>query len=859
MTTAISSTTSAKTQSTLGWALLGIGIVVSVAAIVFGYNLYGFPLYVNDEGIYMAKAYAVLNNGWLTPYTYWYDHAPAGWLLIALWGALTGGFDTFGPAINSGRVLMLVLHVVSVGLIFQIVYRQTADSFAATAAGLLYALSPLVLLHGRTVRLDNMMVFWALLATALILNYSGKLWPVIWSGLLFGVATLTKENAVLLMPAFIFLLWTTMRKSHARFARAGWLFGAIAVISLYPLYASLREELFSFDLSSPISGEGGSVSLIGTLMWQMSRSGGMPWDPSSEFYRALTTDWLFNDPWFLAIGVVAVLWNLITGDVRRRAVALMAVLSILGLARGSQVIDFYILAVLPFFALNFGLAVADLTQRSTAQMLSSTAVVAVVALGWINLDKQNHLFSTDINQIQEDAIAWLQQHATPDSQIVVSDELWVDLRDGTTERPGLLGTHSHWQVALDEAVSKGLFHEDWKFIDYLVVSPEMQHTLATYPDKLPNQAYENSTVVAEFSYGDAAVEIRKVNHAGLSVKEMLTYSYEGFKERYLDHGQFRTKGGYTDARNQAGAMLMAVWMDDQTTFNEVWSWTAMNLQSPSGLLYQSNEPGAIQYTNTDADTDLALALLLAEKKWGDSSYGRHAEPILDALWDTVVVEVRGKPYLAAGDWAVTRNEVIFAPSTFIPYAYHFFAEADPDRDWWHLLDVNYALLSEVSSQSNVGLPPAFVAINRWTGLTSTDIDDLPERADLFTDHAAQVFWRVGLDAQWHDDTRADDYLAMSDFLLETWKVEEQLASAYTLSGQSYTKDESTLMYSAVLPKLLAQDPASAHELYGTKLVPLYQQDKGVAGQWGDNPTVAQERWAWLATGIYGNFLQYQEY
>ena len=68
----------------------------------------------------MERAWSVMREGTLSPYTYYYDHAPAGWLTIAAWVAiLPHQFETFGNAINTGRVLMLIVHVASVFLLFQ--------------------------------------------------------------------------------------------------------------------------------------------------------------------------------------------------------------------------------------------------------------------------------------------------------------------------------------------------------------------------------------------------------------------------------------------------------------------------------------------------------------------------------------------------------------------------------------------------------------------------------------------------------------------------------------------------------------------------------------------------------------------
>src|SRR5947209_3493163 len=79
------------------------------------------PLYITDEGIYIQQAWSVLREDRLSPYTYFYDHAPAGWLVIAGWVALLPSqFQTFGNANNTGRMLMLVAHLISTFLLYRV-------------------------------------------------------------------------------------------------------------------------------------------------------------------------------------------------------------------------------------------------------------------------------------------------------------------------------------------------------------------------------------------------------------------------------------------------------------------------------------------------------------------------------------------------------------------------------------------------------------------------------------------------------------------------------------------------------------------------------------------------------------------
>src|SRR5690242_7843762 len=164
-------------------------LVLLVTFVSHAYHMFSYPLYLGDEGIYTGQAWAVLKGIGLTPYTYTYDHAPAGWLLIAAWlRLLPRGVAQWGMAENSGRVLMLLL-----------------------------ALD--LLTEGRGL--------FALLA----------------SGAAFGIAMLSKENAVFFTPIMAYALYAASREQHFyRFGVAGWLYVSLTIISFYPLFAYLKGE-----------------------------------------------------------------------------------------------------------------------------------------------------------------------------------------------------------------------------------------------------------------------------------------------------------------------------------------------------------------------------------------------------------------------------------------------------------------------------------------------------------------------------------------------------------------------------------------------------------------------------------------
>src|SRR5438105_7056996 len=240
--------------ASIGWVVLERVLLLAsllMGAISHGYHLFLYPLYITDEGIYMQQAWSVLREGQLSPYTYSYDHAPVGWLVLAGWvSILPHQFQAFGNSINTGRVLMLLVHIASVFLLFQIARRLSGSLIAAVVACFLFSLSPLAVFYQREVLLDNLMVFWLLLSLYLATSDDRRILTPLFSGLALGFSVLTKENAIFFVPVVAYLLYSKVRRRHNyRFALSFWLFGMLAIISLYFLYAGLKNELLPSHLN----------------------------------------------------------------------------------------------------------------------------------------------------------------------------------------------------------------------------------------------------------------------------------------------------------------------------------------------------------------------------------------------------------------------------------------------------------------------------------------------------------------------------------------------------------------------------------------------------------------------------------
>src|SRR5260370_8400032 len=118
------------------------------------------------------------------------------------------------------------------------------------------------------------------------------------------MGVLTKENAIFFMPVIGYLLYSKVRpRGNYRFALSFWLFGAFSIISLYFLYAVLKNELLpahlSFNLNQPPAAH---VSLLYTIWQQLHRAQGGILALHSLFWPFSLDAWLPKDPFLLAGG-----------------------------------------------------------------------------------------------------------------------------------------------------------------------------------------------------------------------------------------------------------------------------------------------------------------------------------------------------------------------------------------------------------------------------------------------------------------------------------------------------------------------------------------------------------------------------
>jgi len=178
----------------------------------------------------------------------------------------------------------------------------------------------------------------------------------------------------------------------------------------------------------------------------------------------------------------------------------------------------------------------------------------------------------------------------------------------------------------------------------------------------------------------------------------------------------RDQGGDTVSEGQAYALLLAVALDDEATFAQVWSWTQANLQRPDALLSWHWRDGDVRDTSSaaDADVDTARALLLAAQRFSEPAYDREGVRVAQAIRELETGEDSGRPVLLAGPWATTPPRTV-NPSYFDPRAFAILGEATGDPAWWgDLTEGGYAVVEQLR-ESGAVLPPDWAQLREVGG------------------------------------------------------------------------------------------------------------------------------------------------
>lgn len=319
------------------------------------------------------------------------------------------------------------------------------------------------------------------------------------------------------------------------------------------------------------------------------------------------------------------------------------------------------------------------------------------------------------------------------------------------------------------------------------------------------------------------------------------------------------RGGISTSEGQAYAMLRAVWMRDRAVFDKTYAWGRDNLSSGVrkdrlwAWKWGKSADGQWQVLDrafaSDADQDVALALILAFEAWRDDRHRQDARAILADLWRLGTLEVHGRRFLLAGDKLCQEHTCRLNASYYAPYAYRIFAVYDRGRNWQELVDSSYVVLGTTADLTGTHLPPDWMLLDTTTGRLGLS----DQKDSSFSYDAIRVYWRVAMDRDLFGEPRADRYLKETlPWLIRQWERSGTLPAVISSGGEDLAQYESAEMLAALVPAIRGLRPDIA-EAIERKLRAAYRN-----GLWadhaGDQNSYYLQNWAWFGTALYEKYL-----
>ena len=282
-------------------------------------------------------------------------------------------------------------------------------------------------------------------------------------------------------------------------------------------------------------------------------------------------------------------------------------------------------------------------------------------------------------------------------------------------------------------------------------------------------------------------------------------AYEAWKSEIVTTngagGHFRTQrpnspGAETNSTVSEGiayGMLIAVFMDDRDLFDGLWQYALLWMNGNGLMDWYINAAGTQRLGTggaTDADEDMAWALVMADRQWGgkgtlDKPYIDHAKTLIKAIWDHEIDHANNDFLLAGDSW---QGNLTFNPSYFAPNEYRVFGEVTGDSaGWGRVIDTGYTILAKSlnaqSKNADNGLAPA------WC-----DANGAPKAPDNggatnYQYDSARIPFRIGLDYCWNGEMRAKDYLAKASQFFAGVGASE-IVDGYDLDGKPHPDPDS---------------------------------------------------------------------
>ncbi|MBN1602669.1 MAG: hypothetical protein JW915_13760 [Chitinispirillaceae bacterium] len=254
-------------------------------------------------------------------------------------------------------------------------------------------------------------------------------------------------------------------------------------------------------------------------------------------------------------------------------------------------------------------------------------------------------------------------------------------------------------------------------------------------------------------------------------------AYKDFIDRFYEESSDKTKArikwdtpSQTVSEGIGYGMLVMVYMDNETNntrdkFDKLWKYYNSFLNTNELMHWKIDgfNNVASQNAATDAELDVAAALVQAHKQWGDQKYLDDARTLIDKIWNK---EVNANGYLKPGDtWDNKKN-----PSYFSTAALESFKHAG-SQDWNKVIANSYSLIKKVQN-TTTGLVPDWCQENGGS------------TGDNYKYDAARTPWRIAWGYLWYGHNDAKEICSkIATWIMSSTKGDaSKVGDGYNLDG-----------------------------------------------------------------------------
>jgi len=236
-------------------------------------------------------------------------------------------------------------------------------------------------------------------------------------------------------------------------------------------------------------------------------------------------------------------------------------------------------------------------------------------------------------------------------------------------------------------------------------------------------------------------------------------------------------------------MLLAYFAGDDDTFNALWNYsrgerayfnTTLTPWETVSFHYKKIDTSSA----TDADLDIATALILMHYRTGKQEYLDDAKTIINAIWSEEIQQ--NDLLILSGNTGMWQNDPTYNLSYFSPVAIRLFAKVDGAHNWNGVLDNMYTYMQNVQ-KAGTGVFPD------WSDATGAAKNPPNKAAGTnektytwyrFDKESVRIPWRIAWDYYWFQDERAKAVLTtLNDFIVKKSSGDPTNVSAL---GTSYS-------------------------------------------------------------------------